>query len=298
MYDKFGQPLVAADINETCYTKANFTDCPPGLVDGQGTVFTLIYGAGWRRQVFYTAHSVQGLRPSSYERMSASDPVAYGDWYPVPTAADLAGKVDAIGVYYQGDAADGVPDTSTDSALIVGLGQSKNAELWGALGHSYWAFIWQQFFASRSVTTLRTQLAVGSNGHMASRTYDNAAQAWTPWVGQATATKPQEHDLPLAAGITAVVRCKYRRNQEHEATTNLRCSFTAGLVGGQSLATLPPGYRPADIVTATCNIVLTNGSAVTGQIDIRPDGDIAVYPNASVSGSGSVIMSPVSFVAV
>lgn len=169
-------------------------------------------------------------------------------------------------------------------------------DLAGQPSTGQYRMIYIPYFAN--VEGYAVQVAVGAVTNAGLHWRKSHGTTWLEWEDAATATKPTEHPLPLAAGITAVVRCKYRRNQEHEATTNLRCSFTAGLVGGQSLATLPPGYRPADIVTATCNIVLTNGSAVTGQIDIRPDGDIVVYPHTSVSGSGSVIMSPVSFVAV
>ena len=61
------------------------------------------------------------------------------------------------------------------------------------------------------------------------------------WHTVATATPPQEYDLPLAEGITAQVNATYCKTQEGIV-------FVAGWVQGAALsmtvATLPAGYRP------------------------------------------------------
>lgn len=196
----------------------------------------------------------------------------------------LLNKANAIGAYYAFATADGAPDISTDSALIVQLGQSKNAELWGALGHSYWAFIWQQFYVERSTSTLRTQLAVGGNGYMATRTYDNMAQAWTPWVSQVTATPPEEHDLPLAEGKVGADYNTFRKEQNGRVTlcVSIRRTDGSDLTGFEGAFTLPGGYRPYREEVRRIDLSGADGNpAGYAHLHIYPDG------NAGIAGFGT-----------
>lgn len=205
----------------------------------------------------------------------------WSPWLRLTNTNDLLNKANAIGAYYASVTADGAPDISTDSALIVELGQSKNAELWGALGHSFWAFIWQQFYVERSTSTLRTQLAVGGNGYMAARTYDNMAQAWTPWVSQATATPPEEHNLPLEAGCTAFMRSKYFKSQENIVTFYATAQRESGFSDALRIATLPAGFRPLERTDfpATFSHFEDANARIPGFVMLSPDGGLRVAAN-------------------
>lgn len=79
--------VTASDIAETCITTGDFSDYPPTYTNGSGTVITLVYASGWRRQIFVSANGEGGIDyPRTYERMSASEPPKYGRWVPQATA--------------------------------------------------------------------------------------------------------------------------------------------------------------------------------------------------------------------
>lgn len=72
---------------------------------------------------------------------------------------------------------------------------------------------------------------------------------WTNWVALATATPPQEFDLPLRAGlIPSDGKCMYTRNQFNQVTVTAYIKKADGS-GIESIfvADLPVGYRPKKI---------------------------------------------------
>ena len=61
----------------------------------------------------------------------------------------------------------------------------------------------------------------------------------------ATATPPQEFDLPLAEGYTQNNGCKYSKDQFNVVRVTFNLSKSAGTIaGGEVVATLPAGFRP------------------------------------------------------
>ncbi len=70
----------------------------------------------------------------------------------------------------------------------------------------------------------------------------NWQQPWSGWVQIATATPPQEYDLPLAAGWTGTI--KYFRTQENVVTVHGEISKAGGIVAYSVFSTLPIGFRP------------------------------------------------------
>lgn len=80
-------------------------------------------------------------------------------------------------------------------------------------------------------------------------TYTNASSSagsvWTGWKPLATATPPQEFDLPLAEGYTQNNGCKYSKDQFNVVRVTFNLSKSAGTIaGGEVVATLPAGFRP------------------------------------------------------
>ena len=68
---------------------------------------------------------------------------------------------------------------------------------------------------------------------------------WNPWRLLATATPPQEFDLPLAEGYTQNNGCKYSKDQFNVVRVTFNLSKSAGTIaGGEVVATLPAGFRP------------------------------------------------------
>lgn len=215
----------------------------------------------------------------------------------IPTASGasvetaLSNKANAIGTYYGPQDAQGVPDTSTDSTLIVAIRQSLNSELWEALGHSYWAFIWQQFYVERSTSTLRAQLAVGSSGYMATRTYDNTVQAWTPWVSQVTATPPQEYPLPLAAGVMDNRKTYFIKEQNGRTRVHFIVKYQPADTRTVVIGTMPMGYRPTGMETNNCLINEAEGDVLgPGSVEVLDNGTVQVYANkaGSIGATGSI----------
>lgn len=80
------------------------------------------------------------------------------------------------------------------------------------------------------------------------RGYYNAGDdglKWSGWQPIATATPPQEFDLPLAEGYTQNNGCKYSKDQFNVVRVTFNLSKSAGTIaGGEVVATLPAGFRP------------------------------------------------------
>ena len=82
------------------------------------------------------------------------------------------------------------------------------------------------------------QIAVGAVGNDGLHWRKAFGKTWMPWGP----TKPQEYDLPLAAGLVDVGG-EYRKNQFGEASLCL--AATGPIAADAVVATLPAGYRPA-----------------------------------------------------
>ena len=117
---------------------------------------------------------------------------------------------------------------------------------------------------------------------------------WKGWIPLATATKPAVYDLPLAAGITPYLPCKYWKTQDNEVKTLIRVSFTT-FSNPLPVATLPEGYRPRHAITVLSQIYSQSG-ATQAHADLSQSGDIWLYQDGAASGNGSAIIEPFCFV--
>jgi len=117
---------------------------------------------------------------------------------------------------------------------------------------------------------------------------------WTDWVQTATATPPQEYDLPLSSGVQAVLG-KYRKNQFGEVFVQGSIIYANGFTDGQTVATLPEGYRPA---TQREYIVFLQktGAAIIASVYVHPDGRITMVGTGN-AGYTFCLMGSIGFVA-
>ena len=121
---------------------------------------------------------------------------------------------------------------------------------------------------------------------------------WTDWMPYATATPPQEYDLPLAEGWQAIIPSLYAKNQFSEVTINARLKFTGNFERGTVFATLPEGYRPNKQVTVFARVVNSQNQSNFGHIDITQDGEMFLYADGAAGAPlNEVFMPSISFIA-
>ena len=107
------------------------------------------------------------------------------------------------------------------------------------------------------------------------RTYKRYGEAWRKWEPIATATPPQEYDLPLAAGWSARPGslCTYYKTQEGIVDITFKANHSGPIpIGTQPLATLPVGFRPRSIVNSVCMDIALSGHAMA--LWVASDGTI------------------------
>ena len=93
------------------------------------------------------------------------------------------------------------------------------------------------------------------------------------WLQIATATLPEESDLPLVDGWTNVDRSTYFKTQENVVVLTLSAQYISGAITGEShVATLPEGYRPAKTIPALCGI--GELGSTTGYIKVDASGNV------------------------
>ena len=128
-------------------------------------------------------------------------------------------------------------------------------------------------------------------------TADGAAKVWYGWTECATATPPQEYDLPLAAGITAMLPSTFYCNQFRDLTYTLFVRPSVNIADGATIATLPEGFRPPAGRGSLFECGATTGATRYGgnTITVRPDG--AMVYNGPALPAGSMFWSHGSFLA-
>ena len=97
----------------------------------------------------------------------------------------------------------------------------------------------------------------------------------TRWVPIATATPPQEYDLPLAEGKVVNGSCTYRKGQDGRLTlfVAVKRADGADLSGVEGAFTLPVGYRPLRQETRHIDLTdITGSPAGYAHLHIYPDG--------------------------
>ena len=116
-----------------------------------------------------------------------------------------------------------------------------------------------------------------------------------PWVRIATATPPQEFDLPLASYLIVASTSSYRKNQFGEVTWGFMLKAVAPVADGAIVAILPQGYRPNRQSVAACNGIIGTARFGGGTIGITLSGNM-VY-NGPQLETGNMIWAQGSFVA-
>lgn len=92
------------------------------------------------------------------------------------------------------------------------------------------------------------------------------------WKEIATATPPQEYDLPLAEGVTAAPAAIYYKTQDN--IVHIEMMVSGEFSGDTILAVLPVGYRPKRVIRCTPSCWLSPQLSGTGFI--TPDGNIGI----------------------
>lgn len=123
---------------------------------------------------------------------------------------------------------------------------------------------------------------------------------WSGWIRIATATPPEEYDLPLAAGWQKEgwSECKYSKTQDGIVHINFATKNTADVPAGTVIATLPVGYRPTYAVDASA--VLSNAAGTNiynGYVVIDATGVVSFGIMTGGLTSASCVRCSLAFVA-
>ena len=109
------------------------------------------------------------------------------------------------------------------------------------------------------------------------RGYYNAGDdglKWSGWQPIATATPPQEFDLPLAEGFVAQQASRYYKTQMNEVHISIAVKASSARPDGSKIATLPEGFRPANAIE---NAAICKNNDAVGSVQIQPNGNLIFY---------------------
>lgn len=112
------------------------------------------------------------------------------------------------------------------------------------------------------------------------------------WIRLATATPPEEHDLPLAEGVTRGKRCVYSKAQDGLVVVRFSAKFPAAPSRQQIIGTLPVDYRPSEATSGAGKVGHESGDAAsTATVELWGDGRLTVYGNTTgfINASGVVV---------
>lgn len=149
-----------------------------------------------------------------------------------------------------------------ESILMYGVGSSTNTEIYP---FRLCTIIVYKINVSRVVWTAIDK----STGKNATGNWSNDL-GFTGWEPSATATPPQEYDLPLADGIGS--SAKYSKDQF--GRVQLR-GWITGATANSVVATLPAGFRPASGAHFTQSISSSSQNGIA-RVVVRTDGTIYV----------------------
>lgn len=105
-------------------------------------------------------------------------------------------------------------------------------------------------------------------GSIEHRRYGSGS-VWNDWGVTATATPPQEFDLPLAEGFVHYnpgTKSTYSKSQDGLVVVHFYCKTSDGadILQNTTIATLPEGFRPSANVHIPANVSF-DGSSVYSQ---------------------------------
>lgn len=110
--------------------------------------------------------------------------------------------------------------------------------------------------------------------------------SWLSWELVSLATPPQEFSLPLSAGweTQSGGDAKYFKTQEDIVHVSMNVKSNAAVAAGDTIATLPAGFRPASQLKIPIICKVSGQSALKfGHFDVGYDGSIRIYD--AVTGS-------------
>ena len=125
-----------------------------------------------------------------------------------------------------------------------------------------------------------------SSGQYRTWTNCTSSNQWMGWKLQALATPPQKFSLPLSAGWEAQSGgdAKYFKTQEDIVHVSMNVKSNAAVAAGDTIATLPAGFRPASQLKIPIICKVSGQSALKfGHFDVTTNGAIRIYD--AVTGS-------------
>lgn len=103
------------------------------------------------------------------------------------------------------------------------------------------------------------------------------------WIQVATATPPQEFDLPMTAGFATQGKNAYFKTQDGVVTVSIgaKANSTGIVTTDMTFGTLPVGYRPNTNINFSAN-VLDGGNRLSAAIGITTSGEVKYHGPAQV----------------
>lgn len=162
-----------------------------------------------------------------------------------------------------------------------------NAGVSGLPAAGHWRILYIPYFASDEGWSV--QVAVGAVANSGLCWRKASGTVWGSWESAATATPPQEFDLPLAAGWSnyGVAVSRYRKNQFREVSVAIDITNTGAITSGSTVATLPVGFRPTNPFDVPA--IISNDPKGIGKCYFRSNGEIVI------SGAGTASWDRVDY---
>ena len=106
-----------------------------------------------------------------------------------------------------------------------------------------------------------------------------SAGVWQGWELVAPATKPQEFNLPLAEGWSAMPSCKasYFKTQESVVCVTLNVVPDHAIASQETICILPASFRPAHLIKVPVVAIMQDGTNDVGYCDIDLNGIVQIY---------------------
>lgn len=257
-------------------------------VAGKKKLWTFVRLKAWLETIFaaikhgHEISDVAGLESTLSNKAATAD-------HNLRTYTSLA-QLGLSGAVTMEQVIEAIPNSSC--ALIQSSGPTTANYIVDTPGPSYY---WQIKIDKSSANYVFCR-AMRSNNAIEELAYEGRYHSlYTPkfqgWRSIATATKPQEYDLPLAAGVTRGKRCVYSKAQDSLVVVRFSAAFPATASRTQKIGTLPAGYRSSEATVGAGKITHTSGDTTTAAaVELWENGDITVYGNTTGFTSASGIL--------
>lgn len=149
-----------------------------------------------------------------------------------------------------------------------------NAGVSGLPAAGHWRILYIPYFASNEGWSV--QVAVGAVANSGLCWRKASGTVWGSWESAATATPPQEFELPLADNVTALYGCKYSKDAFGRVLVYGAVAPQQALESSSALATLPAGFRPSSEQRFPGICATASTLAESRAIGVHPSGQITV----------------------